>query len=429
MHTIRALFFGCSFGPSYRCSVKLSNSRTDSCWAPRGPGPIESTGCTGAVKPRPTKNTLGAACALKQHVRGALPSRTTSCLTSPHNIHHSAGTGVVGSFNVRGASFSQSERTWVRVGGRDDEDRGGGAVEGTVSPSDVHAFRGRKPHAGRAGEGGEMPPGPGHGVAEREDDTRCCFALYLHRRREICVVGLLEAVAIEVLPLSYELATFSRMIDLRLPPLGSLKKGGEQQQGPFAADVVGREKNRDGGCPGYDEQEQVVSWAVLGLSDMFNSSAAVSGQEPFQSRATTWSNGDGGMVPGVAVTVKGSGNFLAVASRQPSRVTLGGVGGAGAVESAGLEQGVVRCEDGRDDANSGRDGGGSGDDGRRSGDVVAVLDASFSALCATTTDGPSTGWSVGAGKGRTGMGSVEVVIPGPWDGRERQLTFWWRRCD
>ncbi|CBN77415.1 Alpha-galactosidase, family GH36 [Ectocarpus siliculosus] len=322
-----------------------------------------------------------------------------------------AGTGVVGSFNVRGASFSQSERAWVRAG-RDDEARGGGAVEGTVSPSDVHAFRITKPHADRAGGAGEMPPAPGDGVEENEDETRCCFALYLHRRRETRVVSLLEAVAIEVLPLSYELATFSRVIGLRLPPLG-ISTSGEQQQGSSAADVV---ESRDGDRPGYDAQEDTVRWAILGLSDMFNSSAAVSAQEPFQRGATTRSSGvecDGGMVPGVAVYVKGSGKFLAVASRQPSRVTLGGVGGDGAVGSAGLEQGVIHREDGRDD--SGR-AGGSGD--------VTVLDASFSALCAATPDGPpSTALSVGGG--RAGLGLVEVVIPGPWDGRERQLTFWW----
>lgn len=353
-----------------------------------------------------------AACVLKRHVgRSPLTHTLLSDLTNNTIL---AGTGVVGSFNVRGASFSQSERAWVRAG-RDDEARGGGAVEGTVSPSDVHAFRSTKPHADRAGGPGEMPPAPGDGVEENEDETRCCFALYLHRRRETRVVGLLEAVAIEVLPLSYELATFSRVIDLCLPPLGSSKSG--EQQGSSAADVV---ESRDGDCPGYDAQEDTVSWAVLGLSDMFNSSAAVSAQEPFRRGATTWSSGvecDGGTVPGVAVYVKGSGKFLAVASRQPSRVTLGGVGGDGAVGSAGLEQGVVPCEDGRDA--SGR-AGGSGD--------VTVLDASFSALCATTPDGPpSTALSVGMG--RAGMGLVEVVIPGPWDGRERQLTFWWRQCD
>ncbi|CAN0114655.1 unnamed protein product [Ectocarpus sp. 12 AP-2014] len=323
-----------------------------------------------------------------------------------------AGTGVVGSFNVRGASFSQSERAWVRTG-RDDEARGGGAVEGTVSPSDMHAFRSTKPHSNRTGGAGEIPPAQGHGVDENEDETRCLFALYLHRRRETRVVSLLEAVAIEVLPLSYELATFSRVIDLRLPPLGS-SKGGEQRPGSSAADVV---ESRDGDCAGYDAQEYTVSWAVLGLSDMFNSSAAVSAQEPFQREATTRSSGaecDGGMVPGVAVCVKGSGKFLAVASRQPSRVTLGGVGGDETVGSAGLEPGVVGCEDGRDA--SGR-AGGSGD--------VTVLDASFSTLFAATPDGPpSTALSVGGG--RAGMGLVEVVIPGPWDGRERQLTFWWR---
>lgn len=324
---------------------------------------------------------------------------------------------MVGSFNVRGASFSQSERTWVRTG-RDDEARGGGAVEGTVSPSDVHAFlRTTKPQADRAGGGGEMPPAPGDGVAENEDEISGCFALYLHRRRETRVVGLLEAVAIEALPLSYELATFSRVIDLRLPPaLGS--KSGEQQGGSSAADVV---ENRDGDSPGYDERDNIVRWAVIGLSDMFNSSAAVSAQEPFQPGATSWSNGvecDGGTVPGVAVNVKGSGKFLAVASRQPSRVTLGGVRGDGAVESASLEKGVVRGKDGRD-ASDRDDGAGSGD--------ATVLDASFSALCATTTDGPSTAWSEEGG--RTGMGLVEVVIPGPWNGRERQLTFWWRWCN
>lgn len=283
---------------------------------------------------------------------------------------------MVGSFNVRGTHFSQSERTWVRL-----EDGEIPAVKGTVSPSDVHAF-----NAGNRQKNRDTCDKVSFGHQEEtakndqpidEEEVVCVFeeayAVYLHRQKEVGVVGLRETVDVEVLPLSYELATFSRVLDVCLKPRTSGRAG-------------------YGGGVGVGGEE-VIRWAPLGLADMFNSSAAITKQEVIAADAA-----GGGAVPGVCLWVKGSGEFLAVASRRPTRATLesGDVGGQSDSTSEGsTDHGLSGAKGG--DAN-----------------VDAVLDVSFSRIA-----GPS------ALRGGGGMGVVEVHIPAPWDGRGRRLVFCW----
>lgn len=270
---------------------------------------------------------------------------------------------MVGSFNVRGARFSEKERTWVRL-----EDGEIPAVKGTVAPCDVHAFIAEKPHTQSTQS--EMAPARGS-----EGDHEEEYAVYLHCRQEARVLGLTEAIDIEVCPLSYELATFSRVVELGQCPQRSEQRTGE---------------------PG-----EPLRWASLGLAKMFNSSAAVteqatsiSGVEGVSRIELAASNQRGGAagVPVVVLSVKGSGRFLALSSRPPTRAALGS-GSVGADDVVGMSEGLEE-KDWEPD--------------------VAVVDTSFSYLPESC-----------ASRGGRGMGLVEVVIPGPWDGQERRLLFWW----
>lgn len=283
------------------------------------------------------------------------------------------GTAVVGSFSVRGSHFSLSKRTWVRL-----EDGEIPAVKGTVSPSDVHAFNtGNRPARDardKTSYGHRVEPGNTEQAIDEEEAIGVFeeeYAVYLHCREEVGVVGLRDTVDLEVLPLSYELATFSRVLELFPQP----SSGG----------CAGDGGSGDGG--------EVIRWAPVGLADMFNSSAAVTKQE-----ITATDAEGGGAIPGVCLWVKGSGKFLALASRQPTRTTLesGGVGGR---SGAGGKGSTAHGPPG------GKDGGAN---------VDAVLDASFLPAAEPM--------ALGRGKG---MGVVEVDIPGPWDGRERRLMFSW----
>lgn len=330
---------------------------------------------------------------------------------------------MVGSFNIRGASFSQSERTWVRHHSDPSDDAPtAGGVKGTVSPSDLHAFRPTKAstpasegcaasaetETGRSAAGGgraeeSREGGDGDGDEGEELDTDS-YAVYLHRRREARVVGLREAVGVEVLPLSYELATFSRIVNLRVSPSATATATATATASATAASESQEAGRRVVGA---------VRWAPLGLSAMFNSSAAVTAQvtadgacaprrrrplgeeETETERVEALLQENSGV--GVSLTVKGSGTFLAVASREPASVRLYGAGGGG--------------------------GGGVGFDGG-DGDGVVVLRASFSALSCDESSTTAEG-GAGVGEGGTRMGLVEVDIPSPWDGRERRLVFRW----
>lgn len=267
---------------------------------------------------------------------------------------------MVGSFNVRGTCSDISERS---------------SVKGTVSPSDVHAFNDVKPRTRNSKVVSTTTPrGIGHGEAPLEE----VYAAYLHCREEVRVLALHQAIEIDVSPLCYELATFSRVVEL----------APSQRSGVLTT----------------DEKKEPVRWAPLGLPDMFNSCGAVAKQELIFPegkgvvREEAVPSAEGGTASGVAVSVKGSGKFFAVASRRPKRATL-------CAEIVGIDP--CTPADG---------GGGSEVAGREAGvggsDAVGVLEISFSDL-------PDA-----SGGGR-GLGLVEFCIPGPWDGRERWLSFSW----
>lgn len=268
---------------------------------------------------------------------------------------------MVGSFNVRGTCSDLSQ---------------GSSVKGTVSPSDVHAFSDVKPWTDSSkAESTATSGGSGPGEVSPQKEV---YAVYLHCREEVRVVALHQAIEIDVSPLCYELATFSRVVGLaRSPRSGALTTGGKKEP---------------------------VRWAPLGLPDMFNSCGAVAkqvliipeGEGVVREEAAACEGG--GATPGVALSVKGSGRFFAVASRRPKRATL-------CTGRVGVD-GCTPADGGGGSKDTGGEGGG--------GDVVGVLEVSFSVL--------SEAFASGGGRG---LGLVEVCIPGPWDGRERWLSFGW----
>lgn len=185
---------------------------------------------------------------------------------------------MVGNFNVRGSYFNVKDKKWVRL-----EEGTVPAVKGTVAPADVHAFDIMKTTPEEVDEGTS--------VADRD------YALYLHCRKEVRVVGPREAVEIEVLPLGYELATLSRILELESPQLG----------------------------------REPVLWAPIGLVDMFNSSAAVTKQEVLPPLGVLKDKivghdhprcRKGEAIVGVELSIRGSGKFVGLASRRPIRAAL-----------------------------------------------------------------------------------------------------------
>lgn len=185
---------------------------------------------------------------------------------------------MVGNFNVRGSCFNVKDKKWVRL-----EEGTIPSVMGTVAPADVHAFDIMK----------TPPEEVDKGTSAADGD----YALYLHCCKEVRAVGPREAVEIEVLPLSYELATFSRILELGSPQ-------------------VGREP---------------LLWAPIGLVDMFNSSAAVTKQEALPpigvlkdkiARQDHPRRQKGEAIVGVELSIRGSGRFLGMASRPPIRAAL-----------------------------------------------------------------------------------------------------------
>ena len=181
---------------------------------------------------------------------------------------------MVGSFNIRGCCFSAQVGTWVRL-----EESSVPAVKGTVAPADVHAFN--------------------VGKKNSEEGKHEDYALFLHCRKEARVVGLRDAVEIEVLPMRYELATFSRILEL-----GSSQAGIEP-----------------------------LRWAPIGLAEMLNSSAAITKQEQViprlpDSQDEARGHGQprheegGNVTVELELSIRGSGKFLGLASRRPCRAVL-----------------------------------------------------------------------------------------------------------
>lgn len=242
-----------------------------------------------------------------------------------------------------------------------------------MSPSDVHAFN----DVNTLTDYSQAIKPTTSGVRDGDDEAPLeeVYAVYLHCRGEVRVVAVHQAIDIDLPPLCYELATFSKVVQLA-------RSGA---------------KSTDGG-------KEPVRWAPLGLPDKFNSCGAVSKQEVriipgnkgvLREEDTACRERDG--TSGVALSVKGSGKFFAVASRCPTRVTIcaGRVGADGCTTD---DEGVTS------DVAGGEAGGGD----------IRVLELSFSELPELLASG-----------GGRGLGLVEVCIPGPWGKRERWLSFWW----
>lgn len=250
------------------------------------------------------------------------------------------------------------------------------AVNGNVSPADVHAFAGKPPQTGTSHvEIRQKTVGKNarqhvlSNVVETAGHSEQLYAVYMHCRKELRVVRFHETIPVEILPLSFELATFSRVVEL------------------CGLDSGDAAVSRDTGSVA-----EVVHWAVIGLADMLNSSAAVTQQEVVRPSDEGDLEGTKGRTSsdlsvGVALSVKGSGRFLALTNRRPNGVTL---------ESGGVAKGEGR--------------------------VVCSIDVSFSPL---PVDGSGGADPSGAGADTGHMRMIEVTIPGPWDGKERRLEFVW----
>lgn len=273
---------------------------------------------------------------------------------------------MVGSFNIRGASFSQEKRTWISL-----EDDTVPMVEGTVSPSDVHAFAKEIPTSEGIDEKAEAQGGEDEASFKAgEGRGTPMYAMYLHCQKTARVMCLKESIPLEIPSLGFELATISKVLEIRHP------------------------RARDGGTDVSSEgiskpPNGVVLWAAIGLCDMLNSSAAISNQEVIHSNTFDREEGSASAAKAtaviVALSVKGCGRFWALAGRAPNRCSL--------------------------QASS------KGDDGNSS---AVALQMSFEPLSekALTGEGGETGVS-----STPKMGVVEVDIPGPWDGREWRLVF------
>lgn len=277
-----------------------------------------------------------------------------------------SGTAVIGNFNVRGTAFSQEARAWVAL-----EEGGEGvpAVTGTVSPCDVNAFT--TGYTEQQGRGSQLDAflrcgmvDPSAVSANRDDSLMTWtgegaedahFALYLHCRGQASVVGLKEATDLKIGPLEFEIATFSAVRRLD----GVLK----------------REGSGDGG----DRPDEAVLWAPIGLTHMFNSSAAVVRQEVLTDGDQHGAEGVGRL----AVWLKGSGRFLALSSRRPSSATI---------------------DSGRQSLVAG---------GQHEVEGSTPLDFSF---CELTEE---------EGSADAKMELLDLVIPPPWDGQPRCLLFAW----
>lgn len=252
------------------------------------------------------------------------------------------------------------------------------AVKGTVSPSDIHPFtlegRERAPHEEGADDGSPHLRHGGGRVSGVDllDHGEASYALYLYVRKEARVVRLREATALQVEPLGFELATFSRIRRLARP----WKLNGEASSESLPA--------------------QAVLWAPVGLVEMMNSSAALCAQEVLDARGVEPGPTQGDALPGPAVVclVKGSGRFMALANRQPARVTLEASAGNGKDEPLlELEVGISRSVSGGSEAQYGQ-----GREGNPPAKKVGEVD---------------------------GMLVIEVNLPGPWHGRERRLHLYW----
>lgn len=278
----------------------------------------------------------------------------------------------MGSFNVRGSSFSQQERTWVSL-----EDGKIPAVQGVVSPSDVHAFT-KEPPGTDLEQGAEQAEqeqeSPGAGAS---GPPAPMYAMYLHCRKEARIVCLRESTPIEIDSLAFELATFSRVLEIRLSQAHSNGAGA----GSCASGDIER-----------DAQDGSIFWATIGLRDMLNPSAAISEQDIGVKGSD---RDDAGAMPRVGISVKGSGCFLALASRTPTRTTL------------------TTCQSA------------SGNDDQVGDSSDLALEASFTPLPRALVGGKDSAGRSRYERDLGDMGMVEVVIPAPWDGQERRLTFVW----
>ena len=186
------------------------------------------------------------------------------------NRNERDGCGVVGAFNVQGASWSRAKGIFVESGPQGDaEDR----VVAEIRPGDVETLRGRERNGTENG-GSERP---------------VSFAVHAHRSGETRVLGLRDAWRVRLRRKQWEVYAVA-----------------ETRRVSFERDATFNN----------------VEWAFIGLTGMLNGGGAVLGETRVLERDAKPPKNVRAVV--AAATVYGCGSLAAFASREPRRVEVDG---------------------------------------------------------------------------------------------------------
>lgn len=187
------------------------------------------------------------------------------------NRNERDGCGVVGAFNVQGASWSRAKGIFVESGEGDAEDR----VVAEIRPGDVETLRGLT-GSGRSGteNGGSFP---------------VSFAVHAHRSGETRVLGPRDAWRVRLRRKQWEVYAVA-----------------ETRRVSFERDATFNN----------------VEWAFIGLTGMLNGGGAVLGETRVLERDAKPPKNVRAVV--AAATVYGCGSLAAFASREPRRVEVDG---------------------------------------------------------------------------------------------------------
>ena len=207
------------------------------------------------------------------------------------NRNERDGCGVVGAFNVQGASWSRAKGIFVESVKGDAED----TVVAEIRPGDVETLRGLPLGSGRSGTGSGLS-GTGTGTERGAENGRSenggsfpvSFAVRAHRSGETRVLGLRDAWRVRLRRKQWEVYAVA-----------------ETRRASF--DV---------------SRQTFVEWAFIGLTGMLNGGGAVLRDARVLERDTKKTKNVRAVV--AAATVYGCGSLAAFASREPRRVEVDG---------------------------------------------------------------------------------------------------------
>jgi raffinose synthase len=207
------------------------------------------------------------------------------------NRNERDGCGVVGAFNVQGASWSRAKGIFVESVKGDAED----TVVAEIRPGDVETLRGLPLGSGRSGTGSGLSgtgTGPERGAengrSENGGSFPVSFAVRAHRSGETRVLGLRDAWRVRLRRKQWEVYAVA-----------------ETRRASF--DV---------------SRQTFVEWAFIGLTGMLNGGGAVLRDARVLERDAKKTKNVRAVV--AAATVYGCGSLAAFASREPRRVEVDG---------------------------------------------------------------------------------------------------------